>query len=62
MHVLQIIKMKQDILQHIRHAYDTENNQSDLNLKWKFTPKQNILLGAIYQDAKLLMTSSIRNQ
>ena len=31
--------------------YDTENNESDLNLKWKFTPNQNILVGATYTDA-----------
>lgn len=31
--------------------YDTENNESDLNLKWKFTPHQNILVGATYNDA-----------
>lgn len=31
--------------------YNTENNQSDLNLKWKFSPKQNILVGATYNDA-----------
>lgn len=31
--------------------YNTENNESDLNLKWKFTPNQNILVGATYNDA-----------
>lgn len=31
--------------------YNTENNQSDLNLKWKFNPNQNILVGATYNDA-----------
>ena len=31
--------------------YNTENNQSDLNLKWKFSPNQNILVGATYNDA-----------
>lgn len=31
--------------------YNTENNESDLNLKWKFTPHQNILVGATYNDA-----------
>ncbi|QNX60093.1 TonB-dependent receptor plug domain-containing protein [Acinetobacter seifertii] len=31
--------------------YNTENNESDLNLKWKFTPYQNILVGATYNDA-----------
>lgn len=31
--------------------YDTENNEADLNLKWKFTPNQNILVGATYTDA-----------
>lgn len=31
--------------------YNTENNESDLNLKWKFTPSQNILVGATYNDA-----------
>ena len=31
--------------------YDTENNEGDLNLKWKFTPNQNILVGATYTDA-----------
>lgn len=31
--------------------YDTENNESDLNLKWKFTPNQNVLVGATYNDA-----------
>jgi len=31
--------------------YNTENNQGDLNLKWKFTPNQNILVGATYNDA-----------
>lgn len=41
--------------------YDTENNQTDLNLKWNFTPKQNILLGATYNDANY-KTSSIKNQ
>ena len=28
--------------------YDAENNEGDLNLKWKFTPNQNILVGAKY--------------
>ena len=31
--------------------YDTENNEGDLSLKWKFTPNQNILVGATYTDA-----------
>ena len=31
--------------------YNTENNQGDLNLKWKFTPNQNVLVGATYNDA-----------
>lgn len=31
--------------------YNTENNESDLNLKWKFTPNQNILVGVTYNDA-----------
>ncbi|MCH7350455.1 MULTISPECIES: TonB-dependent receptor [unclassified Acinetobacter] len=31
--------------------YDTENNEGDLNLKWKFTPNQNILVGTTYTDA-----------
>lgn len=31
--------------------YDTENNEGDLNLKWKFSPNQNVLIGATYTDA-----------
>ena len=40
--------------------YDTENNQADLNLKWKFTPHQNILIGATYNDANY-QTNTISN-
>ncbi len=40
--------------------YNTENNQGDLNLKWKFTPQQNILVGATYNDANY-QTNTITN-
>lgn len=30
--------------------YDSERNEGDLNLKWKFSPTQNILIGASQQD------------
>ena len=40
--------------------YNTENNQSDLNLRWKFTPQQNILIGATYNDANY-QTNTIKN-
>jgi len=54
------VQDKQDVPSYFTQ-YNTENNQSDLNLKWKFTPNQNILLGATYNDANY-KTSSIKNQ
>ncbi|MCF3127183.1 TonB-dependent receptor plug domain-containing protein [Acinetobacter soli] len=39
--------------------YNTENNESDLNLKWKFTKHQNVLLGATYNDANFKSNSII---
>ncbi len=44
------VQDKQNVPAYKSH-YDTENNQADLNLKWKFTPNQNILVGATYNDA-----------
>ncbi len=41
--------------------YDTENNQTDLNLKWKFTPHQNILIGTTYNDANYQTNTIINN-
>ncbi|MBC6675305.1 TonB-dependent receptor [Acinetobacter johnsonii] len=32
------------------YAYDSERNEGDINLNWKFTPKQNILFGVSTQD------------
>ncbi|MEG0489622.1 MAG: TonB-dependent receptor, partial [Acinetobacter sp.] len=54
------VQDKQDVPSYFTQ-YNTENNQSDLNLKWKFTPNQNILVGATYNDANY-KTSSIKNQ
>ena len=54
------VQDKQDVPSYSTQ-YNTENNQSDLNLKWKFTPNQNILVGATYNDANY-KTSSIKNQ
>ena len=54
------VQDKQDVPSYLTQ-YNTENNQSDLNLKWNFTSKQNILLGATYNDANY-KTSSIKNQ
>ena len=44
------VQDKQDVRDYGSY-YNTENNQGDLNLKWKFTPNQNILVGATYNDA-----------
>ncbi len=54
------VQDKQDVPSYFTQ-YNTENNQSNLNLKWKFTPNQNILVGATYNDANY-KTSSIKNQ
>jgi len=44
------VQDKQDVRDYGSY-YNTENNQGDLNLKWKFTPNQNVLIGATYNDA-----------
>lgn len=54
------VQDKQDVPSY-GSEYNTENNQSDLNLKWKFTPSQNILIGATYNDANY-QTNTLKNK
>ncbi|WOE30477.1 MULTISPECIES: TonB-dependent receptor plug domain-containing protein [unclassified Acinetobacter] len=50
---------KQDVPSH-GSQYNTENNQSDINLLWKFTPNQNLLAGVTYLDSKY-QSNTIKN-
>lgn len=54
------VQDKQNVPAYASH-YNTENNQGDLNLKWKFTPNQNILVGATYNDANYKSNTILKN-
>lgn len=54
------VQDKQNVPAYASH-YNTENNQGDLNLKWKFTPNQNVLVGATYNDANYKSNTILKN-
>ncbi len=54
------VQDKQNVIDYGDH-YNTENNEADLNLKWKFNKYQNILIGATYKDANYKTNSILAN-
>src|SRR5690606_11508753 len=54
------VQDKQNVIDYGDH-YNTENNEADLNLKWKFNKYQNILIGATYNDANYKTNSILAN-
>lgn len=54
------VQDKQNVPAYASH-YNTENNEGDLNLKWNFTPNQNILVGATYNDANYQSNTIVNN-
>ncbi|MDQ8953585.1 TonB-dependent receptor [Acinetobacter rudis] len=45
------VKDKQNVPVYASH-YNTENNEGDINLRWNFTPKQNVLFGVNLLNAR----------
>lgn len=52
---------KQNVPVYASH-YNTENNEGDLNLRWAFSPEQNILLGATVLNAEYVSNTILKDK